>query len=55
MRLEPEIAEKAYYLMLSHQFYDAHPDIAEAIWDGIAAINTSDDIVRIEARYRSDD
>lgn len=53
VRLEPAIVEKAYYLMLSHQFYDAHPDLAEAIWDEIAAINNSADIVRIEARYRS--
>lgn len=55
VRLDPEIVEKAYYLMLSHQFYDAHPDIAEAIWSEIAAINATDDIVRIEARYLSND
>ncbi len=55
VRLEPPIVQKPYYLMLSHQFYDAHPDLAEALWDQIAAINNSDDLERIEARYRDDD
>ena len=55
VRLDPAIVEKAYYLLLSHQFYAAHPELAEAIWDGIAAINNSDDIDNISARYRAGD
>lgn len=53
VRLQPPIVEKAYYLMLSHQFYEAHPDIAEAIWDEIAAINGSADYETIADRYRN--
>jgi len=52
IRLEPPIVEKAYYLMLSHPFHEAHPEIAEAIWDEIASINGSSDHDAIAARYR---
>lgn len=55
VRLDPAIVEKPYYLMFSHQFHEVHPDLAEAIWDQIAAINNSADIERIEARYRGAD
>lgn len=55
VRLDPPIVQKPYYVMLSHQFYDAHPDLSEALWDQIAEINRSDDIARIEARYRDAD
>jgi len=51
VRLDPPIVEKAYYLMFSHQFYEAHADLTEAFWDEIATINNSPDIDRITARY----
>lgn len=55
VRLRPPIVEKAYYLMLSHPFYDAHPEVAEAIWDEIAAINASSDHEAIADRYRDEE
>lgn len=35
---QPAVAEKAYYLMLSHPFFSRHPVLSEKIWDAIAAI-----------------
>ncbi len=35
------LVEKPYYLMFSHQFYDANPDLAEQIWAGLAALRDS--------------
>ena len=32
---------KAYYLMLSKAFVEKHPDLAKAIWDGVAAARDS--------------
>ena len=55
VRLDLPIIEKAYYLMVSHPFYDAHADLAEAIWDEIAAINNSEAFARIVARYGTAD
>lgn len=32
---------KAYYLLFSHQFYNAHPELSEKIWDIIAELRDS--------------
>ena len=34
-RISPPLAEKPYYLLISHQFYESHPEIAEKIWSAI--------------------
>lgn len=40
-KLHPPFRTKPYFLIFSHQFYEARPDLAERIWDGIAAANAS--------------
>lgn len=42
------LVEKPYYLMLSHQLYDAHPGLASEIWDAIAAVRESAGYKQIE-------
>lgn len=37
-KLKPLIVEKPYYFMLSHQFYNKNPDVAEKLFDTIAEI-----------------
>ncbi|MBI9092575.1 MAG: transporter substrate-binding domain-containing protein [Desulfobacterium sp.] len=37
-KMKPLIVEKPYYFMLSHQFYDKNPGMAEKIFDTIAEI-----------------
>lgn len=34
-RIDPPLAEKPYYLMISHQFYQRHPEMTEKIWSAI--------------------
>ncbi len=45
-KLEPPLKNKAYYLMISHQFKAQHPELSEQIWDTIAELrkNTLDDL-----------
>ena len=50
-KVYPAIAEKTYFLMLSHQFATAHPDLAEKIWNTIAALRNGDVISAISRRY----
>ncbi len=40
-QLSPPLISKPYYLILSHQFYDAHPQLSEKIWDTIAELRQS--------------
>lgn len=40
-QLSPPVLTKPYYLMFSKVFYSATPDIAERIWDAIAAVSAS--------------
>ncbi|OHD19565.1 MAG: hypothetical protein A2086_14450 [Spirochaetes bacterium GWD1_27_9] len=37
-KLNPPIVSKNYYLMLSHQFVNKNPQLAEKIWDALAEI-----------------
>jgi polar amino acid transport system substrate-binding protein len=37
-KLPIPLATKDYFLMLSHQFVEAHPDLARALWDKIGQI-----------------
>jgi len=37
-KIEPSLAEKPYYLLISKQFYDAHPEVAQQIWKAIAEL-----------------
>lgn len=50
-KVYPPVAEKTYFLMLSHQFTSAHPVIAEKIWDTIAELRTGDVFQSISNRY----
>jgi len=38
VRIDPPIKTKSYYLMLSHQFVNKHPVLAEKIWNTIRLI-----------------
>jgi polar amino acid transport system substrate-binding protein len=37
------LVQKPYYLMFSHQFYEANRPLAEQIWAGLAELRDSDD------------
>lgn len=37
-QLEPPLTAKPYYLLLSHQFYKAYPDISHEIWDTMSRL-----------------
>jgi polar amino acid transport system substrate-binding protein len=50
-KVYPPVAEKTYFLMLSHQFTTAHPVMAEKIWDTIAALKAGDVFKSISNRY----
>jgi polar amino acid transport system substrate-binding protein len=39
--LSPPLLTKPYYLMFSKMFYARTPEIAERVWDAIAAVNVS--------------
>lgn len=39
MANEPPLRIKGSYLLISHQFYQQHQDIAEQLWDSIVSIN----------------
>ena len=45
------MAEKAYYLIFSHAFVARHPDLAETIWDAIAAIKADAGFKAIVDQY----
>lgn len=40
-KLSPPLADKPYYLMLSHRYASSRPERAEAIWDLIGALRDS--------------
>ena len=50
-KVKPAVANKSYYLMLSHQFVANHPVIAEKIWDAIAKMRSSSEFDEIVRRY----
>lgn len=48
---ELPIWEKPYYLMLSRQFVEKHPETAENIWDAIKEIRESESFSNIVMKY----
>ena len=50
-KIYPPVAEKTYYLILSHDFVSRHPDLSEKIWDSIAAIKKSDAFKTLLIQY----
>lgn len=51
VKMAPPVAVRPYYLVFSRGFYDAHRDVAERVWDAIAAVNASDEFAAITRRY----
>ncbi len=41
VKLLPPLRTQPYYLMFSKSFYEAHPDVAEKIWDSIAEVTAT--------------
>jgi polar amino acid transport system substrate-binding protein len=37
-KVEPPLKTKPYYLMISHQFKNKHPDLAKKIWSAVAEL-----------------
>ncbi len=51
-RVETPITSKAYYLLLSHQFYQTYPDLAEKIWDVVGRLREgTNEWASISERY----
>ncbi|HRE18462.1 MAG TPA: transporter substrate-binding domain-containing protein [Rhodocyclaceae bacterium] len=48
--LPKPLAEKPYYLILSHQLVKTQPELAERIWRGIESVRQSKEYRRIEAQ-----
>ena len=38
VKINPSIISKEYYMMISHQFVQSHPQLSEKIWDTLAEI-----------------
>jgi polar amino acid transport system substrate-binding protein len=38
----PPLARKEYYLLVSHQFFQKHPELVSRIWRALAAIRDED-------------
>lgn len=51
IKLTPPLQAKPYYLMLSHQFVDENPDLAENIWNSIAEFKKTKTYQEIVAKY----
>ena len=50
-KMQLPLKSKPYYLMLSHQFVEENPKIAENIWDTIALVRESEEYKQITAKY----
>ncbi len=50
VKVSPPLKVKPYYLMLSHQFVNRHPELAEQIWDAIAQIR-EESLVPLAEKY----
>jgi polar amino acid transport system substrate-binding protein len=37
-KIQPPIKTKDYFVLFSHSFYQAHPQLVEKLWDRIALI-----------------
>ncbi|HYG87579.1 MAG TPA: transporter substrate-binding domain-containing protein [Azospirillum sp.] len=51
VKMSPPLVTKPYYLLFSHGFYEAHRDLAERIWNAVAAIGGSAEFAEIAGRY----
>jgi polar amino acid transport system substrate-binding protein len=51
VKLEPALASKDYYLLLSHQFVANHPELSKRIWHELAQIRDNE-MAAIMARYQ---
>jgi polar amino acid transport system substrate-binding protein len=51
VKAQPPLAEKEYYLILSHQFVQQHPQLAADIWDEIERIRESGEFDKIAEKY----
>lgn len=49
-KLSPPLSSKDYFLMLSNQFVQAQPDLAEKIWNEVAAVRDGE-FCEIMAKY----
>lgn len=49
-KIAPPLDNKPYYLMISHQFRDKHPQLAEDIWDAVARLR-EDKLDALMRRY----
>ena len=51
VKVSPSIWEKPYYLMLSHQFVQNNPDLAEKIWNEISNFKSTIEFQKINLKY----
>ncbi len=51
VKIRPPVKAKPYYLMLSRQFVDTHPELAEQIWNTIRDIKKNSAFTRMVNRY----
>lgn len=54
VKVSPPVKSKPYYLIFSHQFYSENTELAEAIWQEIKAIRSSDEYGNISKKYLRD-
>lgn len=50
-KLSPPIKTKAYYLVFSHHFFNAHPQLANSIWTEISKIRKTNKFNEILSKY----
>lgn len=50
-KIEPALANRPYYLMFSHQFFEENSELANKIWSTIKDIRSSDQYTNIASRY----
>lgn len=51
VKVMPPLIAKPYYVVFSRGFYAEHADVAERLWDAIAAVNASDEFATVVRRY----
>lgn len=51
-KVYPPLKEKPYYLMLSHQFVEQHPQLSKKIWKTIQEVKTSKSFKHILQKYQ---
>lgn len=51
VKVAPPLIAKPYYVVFSRGFHAEHADLAERLWDAIAAVNASAEFAAIVRRY----